>query len=230
MKIKQKEKAIQLRRKGWTYSEILNEVSVAKSTLSLWLRDVGLAESQKQRISRKRIEAQQKGAEARRRQRIELTKRTYDNARQEVGKLSKRELWLIGVALYWAEGSKEKTGNIGSGVDFCNTDCSMVRLYIEWLQKYCGVLPEHIQLSLYVHEAHKHRISEIKRKWLKEIGLQGTHIGYVYFKKNNPKTVRKNTGASYFGTLRVRVRASSSVSRRIQGWVYGITGEQSEIV
>ena len=47
-KIEEKQKAIALRKRGYSYSEILAEVPVAKSTLSLWLRSVGLAKKQKQ--------------------------------------------------------------------------------------------------------------------------------------------------------------------------------------
>jgi hypothetical protein len=46
-KFTEKEKAIKLRKSGATYSEVLREVPVSKSTLSLWLRDVGLSKTQK---------------------------------------------------------------------------------------------------------------------------------------------------------------------------------------
>jgi len=46
-KFKEKEKAIKLRKRGFSYSEILREIPVAKSTLSLWLRSVGLAKKQR---------------------------------------------------------------------------------------------------------------------------------------------------------------------------------------
>ena len=46
-KIKEKEKAIKFRKEGFFYSEILKKVPIAKSTLSLWLRSVGLTERQK---------------------------------------------------------------------------------------------------------------------------------------------------------------------------------------
>ncbi len=58
----QKEKAIALRRKGLSYSEILKEIPVAKSTLSLWLRSVGLAKKQKQRLTEKKRLGQLRGA------------------------------------------------------------------------------------------------------------------------------------------------------------------------
>jgi transposase len=70
VKVKEKEIAIELRRQGYSYSEILKRVPVAKSTLSLWLRSVGLAKQQKQRLTEKRLAALKRGWEACRKKRI----------------------------------------------------------------------------------------------------------------------------------------------------------------
>jgi transposase len=66
-KLKEKETAIELRKQGYSYSEILKKVPVAKSTLSLWLRSVGLAERQKQRLTEKKRKGQLKGAQTKKR-------------------------------------------------------------------------------------------------------------------------------------------------------------------
>lgn len=70
----EKEIAISLRKQGKTYGEILKVVKVAKSTLSLWLRSVGLAKEQYQTLTEKKRAAQKRGAEDRRTHRIESTK------------------------------------------------------------------------------------------------------------------------------------------------------------
>ena len=38
----------------------------------------------------------------------------------------------------------------------------------------------------------------------------------------NIKTLRKNVGNSYFGVLRVKVKASSVLQRKIAGWIKGV--------
>ena len=58
---KLKLEAIELRKAGLTYSEILSKIPVAKSTLSDWLYSVGLSKKQKQRITEKRLAASLKG-------------------------------------------------------------------------------------------------------------------------------------------------------------------------
>ena len=122
MKKEEKEKAIALRKEGKTYNEILKEVRVAKSTLSPWLQDVGLAKKQKQRITQKRKEGQRKGARARKDQRIQRSEEIFEQAEKEVGIISSRELWLMGTMLYWAEGGKEKEWGPGRRIQFGNTD------------------------------------------------------------------------------------------------------------
>ena len=42
--LKEKRRAIQLRKQGQTYGEIVKQIKVAKSTLSLWLREVEVPE------------------------------------------------------------------------------------------------------------------------------------------------------------------------------------------
>jgi len=61
MKADEQKRAIGFRKKGLTYNEILKRVPVAKSTLSLWLREVGLAKRQRQRLTEKRKAAQLRG-------------------------------------------------------------------------------------------------------------------------------------------------------------------------
>jgi len=60
-KLRLKEEAIKLRKKGFSYSEIKKEMDVSKSTLSLWCRDVAISEDQALRLYKRKL----KGAEAR---------------------------------------------------------------------------------------------------------------------------------------------------------------------
>ncbi len=41
---------------------------------------------------------------------------------KEIDKISDRELWLIGIALYWAEGTKEKEHTVSEQTTFSNSD------------------------------------------------------------------------------------------------------------
>ncbi len=224
-----KQEAIKLRKKGKTYSEILEEVPVAKSTLSLWLKEVNLSKSQKQRITKKRIEASRRGAKKRKEQRIEITKVIYEKSEKEIGKLSKRELWLIGIALYWAEGTKERDYRPGPCIDFINSDPYIILIFLKWLTDVCDIDKERIILRLFIHENNKYRLNNVIDYWLLLTGF--SKIDYVYFKKHSVKTTRKKvTNSVYYGGLNVRVRKSSELVRKIAGWSKGMGKNYCRIV
>lgn len=221
-KEKLKNEVIALRKSGLSYSEILKQVPVAKSTVSLWLRDVGLSKQQKQRLTDKKLAAIARGGAAKRQQRILLTEKIHTEAEKELGKLSQREFWLLGIALYWAEGSKEKEGAPGTGVSFSNSDGRMIHLFVKWLTENRGIERQHIRFEIYIHENNKHRLEQVRRYWAEMTGFPVEKFVAVYFKKNKIKSNRKNVGALYYGVLRVKVNASSSLNRRINGWVKAI--------
>ena len=217
-----KKKAILLRKNGLSYTEVLKEVPVAKSTLSLWLREVGLSLKQTQRLSEKKLNSARKGALIRKQTCAEKTKSLHEKSAKEIGKLSEREKFLIGVALYWAEGTKEKTYRIGARVDFSNSDPKMIQFFLVWLRESCGVEKEEILIGLYIHENNKPRLKEIIQHWSNVTKIPIEKFRYVYFKKHNPKTVRKNTGDTYFGTVKISVRKSVDLNRKIAGWIQGL--------
>ena len=221
-KTEEKNKAIELRKQGLSYQEILDQIPVAKSSLSLWLKSVKLVESQKQRLSEKKLASARRGAQRMKDIRIALTQQIKDKARQEVGKLSKRELWLIGVALYWAEGSKEKEHRPGSGTVFSNSDPYMISVYLMWLLDSINLPEEKIYFVIYLHENNKYRLEEVKEYWYKVTRFPRENFKHVYFKKHKINTKRRNIGNSYFGLLKVIVTESSILNRTIQGWVEGV--------
>lgn len=221
-KIHQKEVAIKLRRRGQSYSEILKEIPVAKSTLSLWLREVGLSKGQRQELTEKKRLGQLKGAFKRKTARIDIQQRIYNKSQSDIGPITDRELWLLGIALYWAEGSKEKEDRPGSGVKFSNSDPKMINLFIRWLINCCGVNRNKIYFQIYIHEIYRNRLIRVKKYWANSTGFTMKDFCNVYFKRHNAKTKRKNRGDLYNGLLRVNVRASSGLNRKITGWVMGI--------
>lgn len=219
-KTEEKERAVALRKKGLSYGEILKEIKVAKSTLALWLKDVGLAKAQKQRLTQKRLEAALRGAIAKHNQRIVTTERIKLEAQKEIKNISDRELWLIGVALYWAEGSKQRDSHPSVEARFTNSDLLMIRLYLKWLQKICKVAIEDIKFEIYIHETGN--IGTAKKYWANQLNLSVNEFQKIRLKKNKIKTLRKIIGENYHGLLRVTVRRSTILNRKITGWTEGI--------
>lgn len=213
--------AIALRKKGWSYSEILKRVPVAKSTLSLWLRGVNLSKKQKQKLTRKKLKAAHRGGKVKKNKRIALTKKIKKQARDEIGGFNKRDLWLVGIALYWAEGSKQKENNPSQGLVFSNSDPLMLKVFLKWLLSCLKIKKNDIKFEIYLNKNFLMNLHSIKRFWSGETGFPIERFSKIYFKKNKINN-KKKFNLNYFGLIRIKVKNSTNLNRRISGWIEGI--------
>jgi len=133
----------------------------------------------------------------------------------EIGALTDRELLIAGAVAYWCEGSKNKPYNRHYRIVFINSDADLVRLFLRFLQA-AGVAPEDLIFAVHIHESAD--VPAASRFWLDVTGAPATQFRRPILKRHNPATVRKNTGDSYHGCLRVEVRRSSGLYLRVEGW------------
>ncbi|WP_425576024.1 hypothetical protein [Streptomyces axinellae] len=210
-------RARELRRQGWTYDRIELELGVSRSSVSLWVRDL----PKPPRRTREEASAiARRGWERTLQLREEERRRTKDTATAEIGSLSDRELFLIGVGLYWAEGSKSKPYRRVERVVFVNSDPDMIRLHLAWL-RLLGIGNECLVCHVMIHESADVRGAE--RYWANLVGIRVEDLRKTALKKHNPKTARKNTGEDYHGCLMVRVRQGAVLYQRIEGWWRGLS-------
>ena len=100
-RILDREKALLLRKRGESYSQIKKQLGISKSTLSYWLRDYPLS---KERVSElrdwneHRIENFRATLKKKRENRL---RETYVEQQKSIFPLTQRELFLSGLFLYW---------------------------------------------------------------------------------------------------------------------------------
>ena len=221
-KLRLKEKAFELRKQGLSYSEINKRVPVSKSTLSLWLRDVQLTTKQKFRLKELSKTGQPYGARAQKKIRVERTKVIIGNAKKEVSVITDRELLYIGTVLYWAEGAKQKKHNPSERVSFSNSDPAMIRVFLKWLTNVAKVDGDLIDFQIYSNENIRDREREIVKYWSAITGYPEDKFDKIYYKKDKKKKYRRNQGKNYYGLLRVVVKKSTDLNRKIAGWIEGV--------
>ena len=86
-----------------------------------------------------------------------------------------------------------------------------------------------IGFEMTLHKTHRKRLNEVKRFWSKTTGFPIRNFSKVYFKRNRiKKTNRKNTEEKYYGVLKIKIRRSSDLVRRIKSWSDRIFEEVSK--
>lgn len=203
------------KKKGYSYNEILAEVPVAKSTLSLWLRSHPLTDEQRRRLHQKVVLFNWNLGEWNRKRRQKEVSTIRVKAKQEIGSLSPREFLVTGTMLYWAEGSKG-----GKEILIANADPMLICLMMAWFRKFLPVTEERFKAAIHYHEGQNKE--HIKKFW-----SQLTGIPLERFQKSfkKPPGTGHRTHYLQWGVCRVRISRSSDLFHQISGWKDGlITG------
>src|ERR1700744_292833 len=214
-------RARELREQGLDYEEITAALGVAKSSVSLWVRDLPIPD----RLSY--AECRKRSAEGSRR--YWAAERPIREARREavcraaaatIGQLTTRELLVAGAIAYWCEGTKNKPHRQVDRVTFINSDPSLILFFMRFLDA-AGTLRANLVFRVYIHETAD--VVGAQKFWLDVTGAAAGQFRAPTLKHHNPKTIRKNVGESYHGCLRIDVRDSADLYRRIEGWATAIT-------
>lgn len=219
--------AVAMREEGRSYREIQGVVGVAKSTLSLWLRDVPLSKEQRLALALRSPADSTRRAQAIRASAAQRRARIQAEARAQITKLSESELFVAGVVAYWAEGSKNKPWRTGARVSFLNSDPAMILLFLRWLTL-IGVDGERLQFRLNIHESADAAAAEAF--WAGVVAVPVPVFDRTTLKRHNPLTVRKNVNADYHGCLCVSVRRSTDLNLQIAGWFEAIAASAGSLV
>lgn len=216
--------ALKLRMRGKTYGEIRTILNIPKSTQSYWFKKLKLPIKAQKTINEK----QGRGFAA---LQVFNTKRTrsiqteneeikeyYEKA---IGLLSKRDLTLIGVSLYWAEGYKnfkQKRGGYPY-ISFANSDPQMILIFIYFLEQILDIKRENmrgevlIQPNLSSIQAFNywHSITKIPKERL-----------LVYKTISKSSNGKRPKNLLPYGTFQLKVRRRQEFFK-IKGMIDGIT-------
>jgi predicted transcriptional regulator len=171
-KVAERERARLLRSEGLTLADIAAELGVARSSVSLWVRDVEFQPGPRH-LGRRR------GPSALERRKTEEIERLLAEGRERIGRLSEREFLVAGTALYAGEGTKTD-----GDVRFANSDPRMIVFYCAWLRHFFTVDESRLRLRLYLHEGLD--LEAAHAFWAGLTGIPLSQFGRPYRAKADP--------------------------------------------
>lgn len=177
-RVVERRKAIELRKKGKTYREIRLKLGIAKSSLSEWLRDIPLSESQVKRIKGIRRRAVEKYRQTMRLKREKRYEEYYHVQKKKWFPFTKREEFLAGLFLYWGEGNKVSRCTVSIN----NTDPAIVKYGLYWMVKCLEVSKKKVRVQVHLYS--DMNVKREIRFWSKELGLGASHFCKPYIKRS----------------------------------------------
>jgi len=197
-RLKDREKALELRKKEMSYSQIKKIIRVSKSTLSLWLRDYPLSKERIRELrdcNERRIE---RFRETMRRKKEDRLNKTYNKQRLEILPLNKKELFVAGLTLYWGEGTKSNMNSLG----ISNSDPAVIKFFIYWLTKILSVPPKKIRILLQLYN--DMNVDKEIKYWVNTIKVPKRQFSKPYIKKTSSKRIN-HKGSFGHGTCQARI-------------------------
>ena len=202
-----------LRHQGKSVKEIARKVGVSQSTASRWCSSIVLSADQRNALERKRKEAGAKALAPWIRRNRDLKKKDIEKqsqlGRQDILQITKRDLFTLGLGLYWGEGYKRGSQEWG----FTNSDSGIIRTVLVWLHTCYDISTERIIARLTINLRYKNQTERLMDMWARETGIPLSQFGRPTF--INGYNSSKLDARSYRGTLRIKVRRGTSLRRRI---------------
>jgi hypothetical protein len=216
-----KEKAIDYRKRGYSYNMISEKLGLSKGTLSDWLKEIPYRPGEK---VLKRIKlGQLKSAQFKHNQRMASIIEMKNLAKKELGVLTKRDLWSLGIGLYLGEGTK-----LQESIRIINSDPEIIKIAIKWLEEICGLKTENFTLA--VHTYPDNNLKKTLNYWSKVTNIPKNQFGKTQIDKRTNKSGKKKRKLPY-GTAHLTVKSKGkkefgvNLHRRIMGWIESVSNQ-----
>lgn len=201
MKTAERDMARKLRREGLSMREIERRLGVARSTVSLWVREIELTDHQREELHARGLSARSHA----RRIYYRARRRVY----QEEGRALARRgepLHAAGCMLFWAEGSRRR--NVAQ---FTNSDPTMMAFFIGFLRRYFEVPNDGISLVCNLFSDHEERQRQIEDFWLATLDLPRSCLTKTMVNRYSRYSKRTRMNKLPYGTCRLTVNRTHVV-------------------
>lgn len=183
-----KEKALSLRKKGFSIKEIAAKLKIAKSTSSVWLKNVLLDKKAQKRLKKRRIFGQYKSRLIHFKKREEQQSKRHIRVEKILSKIemSKELSKLCCALLYWCEGNKGRNAL----VRFTNSDPQLIQMFLFLLRKGFDINESKFRALIHLHQYH----NEEKQKvlWHEMTKIPLNQFNRTYWKPNTGKRKHEN--------------------------------------
>lgn len=215
MKLSMREKAIDLRKEGWSYKDIIAKIGASKSSLSYWLQEVPYIPND---VVRKRIsEGPAKSNQVRNEKKRQQLAIIQKNANKQLGKISKRDLFMLGIGLYIGEGTKAN-----EATQFVNSDPNVVKLAMKWFRDIIELDDDHFAVTLHIYPDTVPE--DAIRYWSSITGIQKSQFRKYQVDVRRNKSAKGN-GRLPYGTAQITIKSCGkpelgrNLHRRISAWM-----------
>lgn len=215
-----RQQALLLRSNGNTYSEIVNELGIAKSTLAGWVKDVYPPATERkirEIASKKYRDKINLWSRYRSSKLLQEAKSDQEKYAKDVRMLSRNDLFLVGTSLYWAEGGKTNRWSF----TFYNSDPKINQIMMRFLREIYEIQDEKIRIQLILHANIEESLA--KKYWAGVLKLdEKRNFNKATFSLSSASKGKRPKNRLPYGTVQIYV-PGKEICNKIKGWMLGLS-------
>ena len=218
-----KSKATKLRKAGKSYSEILKELKLSsKGTLSAWFKNLELSSRSRQLLEKNNNLAIKRGLHKFNLERSQKIIKENEYARTEgsihMGKISSRELMIIGAALYWGEGTKSERSSSNRNIAFANSDPDMIATFLRFIRDIFKIKEERIRAGIHIYP----NIDQVlARKYWSEVTRLPADRFYIVTQISRASQNKRPYNSLPYGTAVIKI-CNRKLFFKMKGMIQGL--------
>jgi len=197
-RLKDREKALALRKQEMSYSQIKEKLGISKSTLSGWLKNYPLSKEKIDALRGKNEKRIERYRETRRKTKETRLNGFYLEEKKKIFPLNERDFFIAGLFLYWGEGGK----TLSSAVSVSNTDPSVINFFIDWTINHLNIPKEKIHICLHLYSDMD--MEKEKNYWSKILDIPLNQFSKPYIKISSSIRINQKGGFGH-GTCNARI-------------------------
>lgn len=190
-----RDKAIHLRKKGFSFAQISSMCNISKSTASAWVRNVVLSTSAQKRLVKRSEDGRSHGQQVNVQKRLKNIAQRIEAVQPIVNSLeiTPAVAAICCTLMYWCEGEKG-----ARTVCFANSDPLLVTTFLQLFRRAFTVDEKKFRVCLHLHGYHNEK--KQKQFWSAVTGISEKQFLKIYQKKRTGKSEKKG----YQGCVSVR--------------------------
>ncbi len=205
-----REKALALRKEGMSYSQIMKELKVGKSTLSYWLKDYPLSSQRIKELRDFNAQRIEKCRETKKKKKTNRLNEVCDKQKKYLFPFADKEFYLAGLFLYWGEGAKFKEANLS----ISNTNPAILKFFVDWVIR--SLLFPKSKLKIYLHLYQDMKISEEIEFWSSTLDISKIQFNKPYIKKSRKSEIKHKGGFGH-GTCNISLGNARLTEKVLMG-------------
>ncbi len=200
------------KRDGVSLGELVKMLSMPKTTVYYWIKDLPLPHNQ---VTEKRRLAAKRAGIASKRKYKKLRQEAYDAGVSMIDELTQDPTFRDFVSMYIGEGTKKGRNTVA----VCNSDPSVIQLCIYWIRQLAN--PER-RIGFELQHFEDQDVESLRIFWAEKVGTKPSNIN-PRLKTSSGKLSRRNWRSKY-GVMTVRV-GDTYLRAKLEAWMDWIKGQ-----